>query len=159
MFHVLLSSSCAGNTDAALTACSRSISQPAHGIAVNSVVYGWADANRVTSILQLPDFASSARSTGPPQLSRDCNIGADLWASNCTPERELQLAMTRLRSEGGDIAPFHDTRSAMLKALKDKGYRVVHIAPAMAQPPPPIMSIREVIELLWKRTVDDGNAQ
>jgi len=53
-----------------------------------------------------------------------------------TPEAELELVMKRLEAAGGGIVLFHDTKAqtaamipAFLKALKEHGYKVVHIVP------------------------------
>ena len=115
-------------------------------IAVNSVVYGRADASPAAPFFRLPGFASA------PLLLDQLNsrgivvFGTDLWASDwnpMTPEQELQLVMTWLRAVGGGIVLFHDTRSetaamlsAFLKELKDQGYRVVHVVPAGPRPAP-----------------------
>jgi hypothetical protein len=67
----------------------------------------------------------------------------------------------RIAVGDGDIVHFQGTRSAMLpaplKALKDKRYRVVHIAPAMAQWPP--LPSGKSLSFLRKRTANDGKAQ
>jgi peptidoglycan-N-acetylglucosamine deacetylase len=66
-------------------------------------------------------------------------FGTDLWASDwnpMTPNDELKLITERLDAAGRGIILFHDTReetAAMLpkflRALKAKGYKVVHIEP------------------------------
>jgi peptidoglycan-N-acetylglucosamine deacetylase len=101
-------------------------------IAVNSVIYGWADASAVA-----PGFASSPALLDRPNSRGIVLFADDLWASDwnlMTPEQELQLVMTRLQAEGGGIVLFHDTRfenaALLAKELKDQGYRVVHVAPA-----------------------------
>jgi peptidoglycan-N-acetylglucosamine deacetylase len=115
-------------------------------IAVNSAVYGRADASPVAPFFRFPGFASSPALLDRLNSRGIVIFGADLWASDwnpMTPEQELQLVMTRLRAEGGGIVLFHDTRSetaamlpALLKALKDQGYRVVHVVPAVARAAP-----------------------
>ncbi|RTL97434.1 polysaccharide deacetylase family protein [Ancylobacter aquaticus] len=68
-------------------------------------------------------------------------FGADLWASDwnpMTPEEQLTLVLARLDHAGRGIVLFHDTRAqtakmlpAFLTALRERGYRVVHIVPAL----------------------------
>lgn len=71
-------------------------------------------------------------------------FGADLWASDwnpMSPEQELALVLSRLDKTGRGIVLFHDTRAqtaamlpAFLRALKARGYKVVHVVPDGAQP-------------------------
>ena len=78
-------------------------------------------------------------------------FGADLWASDwlpMTPEAELALLMGRLKAAGKGIILLHDIKvqtaemlPAFLRALKENGFRVVHIVPgggstALAEAPP-----------------------
>lgn len=112
-------------------------------IAVNSVVYGRADASPVVPFFRFPGFASSPALLDRLNSRGIVIFGADFWASDwnpMTPAQELQLVMKRLRAEGGGIALFHDTRfetaamlPGLLKELKNQGYRVVHVVPAGAR--------------------------
>lgn len=66
-------------------------------------------------------------------------FGADLWASDwrrMTPAEELALLMGRLEKAGRGIILLHDSKAqtaemlpAFLRALKARGFRVVHIVP------------------------------
>ena len=66
-------------------------------------------------------------------------FGADLWASDwnpMSPPQELQLILQRLDAVGRGIVLFHDTKSqtatmlpVFLRALKARGYRIVHVVP------------------------------
>jgi peptidoglycan-N-acetylglucosamine deacetylase len=111
-------------------------------IAVNSVVCSRAGASPVAPFFRFAGFASS-----PALLDRlnSCGIvvfGGNPWASNWNPGQGLQLVMRRLRAGGGGI--FHNTGSetaamlpALLKALEDQGYRVVHVVPVTQAEPHP----------------------
>jgi peptidoglycan/xylan/chitin deacetylase (PgdA/CDA1 family) len=67
-------------------------------------------------------------------------LGADLWASDwnpMTPDQQLRLVMERVELTRGGIVLFHDTKTqtaamlpAFLRALKSRGYSVVHIVAA-----------------------------
>src|SRR5229473_4945166 len=69
-------------------------------------------------------------------------FGADLWASDwnpMSPEAELRLVLHRLEQARGGIVLFHDTKRqtaamlpALLRALKARGFRVVHVVPRQA---------------------------
>jgi peptidoglycan-N-acetylglucosamine deacetylase len=108
--------------------------------AVERAVYGDAGAKPRTPFFRFPGFAAS-----PALLDRMAArglvvLGADLWASDwnpMSPGQELQLVLARLDATHGGIVLFHDTKSqtaamlpAFLRALKAKGYRVVHVVPA-----------------------------
>jgi peptidoglycan/xylan/chitin deacetylase (PgdA/CDA1 family) len=108
--------------------------------AVERAVYGETGAKPRTPFFRFPGFAAS-----PALLDRMAArglvvFGADLWASDWNPmsaTQELQLVLQRLGAAGGGIVLFHDTKSqtaamlpAFLRALKAKGYRVVHVVPA-----------------------------
>ena len=107
--------------------------------AVERAVYGDAGAKPRTPFFRFPGFAAS-----PALLDRMAArglvvFGADLWASDwnpMSPGQELQLVLARLDATHGGIVLFHDTKSqtaamlpAFLRALKAKGYRVVHMVP------------------------------
>jgi peptidoglycan-N-acetylglucosamine deacetylase len=122
-------------------------------IAVNSVVYGQADASPVAPFFRFPGFASSNALLDRLNSRAIVIFGADLWASDwnsVTPAQELQLVMTRMEAEGGGIILFHDTKfetaamlPALLKELKDQGYRVIHVVPARGPSRPPIGQAKE----------------
>jgi peptidoglycan-N-acetylglucosamine deacetylase len=54
-----------------------------------------------------------------------------------SPDQELALVISRIEATRGGIVLFHDTKMqtaamlpAFLRALKNRGYRIVHIVPA-----------------------------
>ncbi len=94
---------------------------------------------------RFPGFADT------PQLdqwlkSRNIGIfGTDLWASDwldMTPNEELLTILTRLDKEGRGILLLHDSRRStalmlpkLLVALKQRGYRIVHLVPGAGPRP------------------------
>ena len=108
--------------------------------AVERAVYGDAGAKPRTPFFRFPGFAASPALLDRVQARGLVVFGADLWASDwnpMSPGQELQLILARLDAARGGIVLFHDTKSqtaamlpAFLRALKAKGYRVVHVVPA-----------------------------
>lgn len=113
--------------------------------AVDKAGYGAAGAEPKVPFFRFPGFADT------PQLVRWLNdrgiavFGADLWASDwqeMTPQAELELVLSRLDAAGKGIVLFHDSRPStakmlpdFLKALKARGYRVVHMVPGAGPTP------------------------
>jgi peptidoglycan/xylan/chitin deacetylase (PgdA/CDA1 family) len=108
--------------------------------AVERAVYGEHGASAKTPFFRFPGFAAS-----PALLDRMATrgfvvFGADLWASDwnrMSPGKELALVLKRLNAEKRGIVLFHDTKAqtaamlpAFLRALKMRGFRVVHVVPA-----------------------------
>jgi peptidoglycan/xylan/chitin deacetylase (PgdA/CDA1 family) len=108
--------------------------------AVETALHGHAATTPSTPFFRFPGFASSS-----PLLDRLAArgitvFGADLWASDwnpMTPDEQLRLVLDRLESAGSGIILFHDTKAqtaamlpAFLRALKTRGYRIVHVVPA-----------------------------
>lgn len=107
---------------------------------VDKAAYGAAGPHPRVPFFRFPGFGSS------PELldylaKRGVGVfGADLWAGDwnpMTPEQQLELTLARLEHERRGIILFHDTRAqtakmipAFLTALREKGYKVVHIVPA-----------------------------
>lgn len=107
---------------------------------VEKAAYGSASPQLRVPFFRFPGFGSS------PQLldylaKRGVGVfGADLWAGDwnpMTPDEQLRLVMERLDHQKRGIILFHDTRAqtakmipAFLVALREHGYRVVHIVPA-----------------------------
>lgn len=112
----------------------------ARGVAaVERAARGGASATPATPFFRFPGFAAS-----PPLLERLAArrmvvFGADLWASDwnpMSPGQELKLILGRLGGAGRGIVLFHDTKAqtaamlpALLRALKARGYRIVHVVP------------------------------
>jgi peptidoglycan/xylan/chitin deacetylase (PgdA/CDA1 family) len=113
--------------------------------AVDRAGYGAAGDEPKVPFFRFPGFADT------PQLVRwlqDRGIavfGADLWASDwqeMTPRAELDLVLSRLEAAGKGIVLFHDSRPStaqmmpdFLKALKARGFRLVHIVPGPGPTP------------------------
>ena len=115
------------------------------GIAtVERAVYGEAGANAPskphTPFFRFPGFAASPALLERMQARGLVVFGADLWASDwnpMTPAQELALTLRRLDAAGRGIVLLHDTKAqtasmlpAFLRALKTRGYTIVHVVPA-----------------------------
>jgi peptidoglycan/xylan/chitin deacetylase (PgdA/CDA1 family) len=108
--------------------------------AVDTALHGQAGTAAMTPFFRFPGFASSPVLLNELARRRIVVFGADLWASDwnrMSPDQELKLVLARLEVAGGGIVLFHDTKvqtAAMLpnflRALKERGYRVVHAVPA-----------------------------
>jgi peptidoglycan/xylan/chitin deacetylase (PgdA/CDA1 family) len=123
------------------------------GIAeVEGAAFGTTRAEHVARFFRFPGFASSPALLKSLEQQRMVVFGADLWASDwnrMTPEQELRLTLERLEKTGGGILLLHDTQPqtaamvpALLRALKSRGFRIVHVVPegtepAVATTPPP----------------------
>ena len=96
-----------------------------------------------TPFFRFPGFASSQ-----PLLDRLADrgivvFGADVWASDwlpMAPEAELQLLLARIEQVRRGIVLMHDTKAqtaamlpALLRELKRRGFRIVHVVPAGGQ--------------------------
>jgi peptidoglycan/xylan/chitin deacetylase (PgdA/CDA1 family) len=95
-----------------------------------------------TPFFRFPGFAASPALLDRMAARKFTVFGADLWASDwnpMSPGRQLRLVLGRLDAAGRGILLFHDTKQqtaammpAFLRALKARGYRVVHVVPAGA---------------------------
>ncbi len=110
--------------------------------------FGQAGAAPRTPFFRYPGFADT------PELNawlarRDIAIfGADLWASDwvdMSPQKTMELLLSRLDQAGKGIILLHDTRPQtakmlpeLLRALKARGYRIVHLVPAKDDAPTPL---------------------
>ena len=117
----------------------------ARGVAaVEEAAFGEKLDDRPQRFFRFPGFASSPALLSRLEQRRMVVFGADLWASDwnrMTPEQELRLILERLERTGGGILLFHDTQPqtaamlpAFLRALKSRGYKIVHVVPEDAQP-------------------------
>jgi NAD(P)-dependent dehydrogenase (short-subunit alcohol dehydrogenase family) len=59
-----------------------------------------------------------------------------------TPQAQLDLVLARLEKERRGILLFHDTKAqtaamlpALLRELKQRGFKIVHVAPGATPPP------------------------
>ena len=107
--------------------------------------YGSAGSEPRVPFFRFPGFADT------PDLDAWLNgrrigiFGADLWASDwveMTPEKTLDVLMTRLRHQGKGIILLHDTRQQtahmlpqLLRTLKAEGFRIVHLVPGETAAP------------------------
>jgi peptidoglycan/xylan/chitin deacetylase (PgdA/CDA1 family) len=107
--------------------------------AVDGALYGSSDRGPRTPFFRFPGFASSPALLDLLERRGIVVFGADLWASDwnrMTPEQELKLVLERIEATRGGIVLFHDTKRqtaamlpAFLRALRSRGYRVVHVVP------------------------------
>ncbi|QRG09728.1 polysaccharide deacetylase family protein [Xanthobacter dioxanivorans] len=115
------------------------------GIAADeTAAYGGSGGTPRTPFFRFPGFASTPKLLDYLDAKGFAVFGADFWASDwnvMTPEAELDLVLKRLEAAGGGIVLFHDTKSytaamipAFLRALSDRGFKVVHMVPKGAQP-------------------------
>jgi peptidoglycan/xylan/chitin deacetylase (PgdA/CDA1 family) len=107
--------------------------------AVDTALYGRAEGGPRTPFFRFPGFASSPALLDQLQQRGIVVFGADLWASDwnpMSPSQELALVLGRIEANQGGIVLFHDTKlataamlPAFLRALKSRGYRIVHVVP------------------------------
>ena len=103
-------------------------------------LYGRHRSDPTTPFFRFPGFASNGAELDRLQARHIVVFGADVWASDwlpMTPEQELQLILARIERLGSGIVLLHDTKAptarmlpAFLRALKRRGYRIVHVVPA-----------------------------
>src|SRR5262249_1287273 len=108
--------------------------------AVGRAAYGDVAAKPPTPFFRFPGFAGSPALLERMQARGLVVFGADFWASDwnrMSPVQELRLTLARLDAAHGGIVLFHDTKAqtagmlpAFLRALKSRGYKVVHVVPA-----------------------------
>lgn len=110
------------------------------GIAEDELtLYGKRRSVPTTPFFRFPGFASTPALLDRLQARNVVVFGADVWASDwvpMTPTQELQLILGRIDRLGSGIVLLHDTKSQtaamlpdFLRALKRRGYRIVHIIP------------------------------
>ena len=112
-----------------------------HGIAADELaLYGQRRTDPATPFFRFPGFASSPALLALMQDRGLVVFGADVWASDwlpMSPDQELHLLMARIDKVGSGIVLLHDTKAqtahmlpALLRALKQRGYRIVHVVAA-----------------------------
>jgi len=111
----------------------------------DTVAYGAAGATPKTPFFRFPGFADTPGLVGWLSARNIAVFGADLWASDWLPmtaEAELTLILTRLEHTGGGILLLHDTKQQtasmlpkLLRELKQRAFKIVHIAPGEEAPP------------------------
>jgi len=111
------------------------------GIAADEfALYGRRRSDPSTPFFRFPGFAANSALLDRLQARSIVVFGADVWASDwlpISPDQELQLILARIKRAGSGIVLFHDTKQqtarmlpAFLRALKRRGYRIVHMIPA-----------------------------
>ena len=111
--------------------------------AVDLAVYGEAGAKPRTPFFRFPGFVSSPALLGLLARRGIAVFGADLWPGDwnpMTPGHERELLLRRLTKTGGGIVLLHDIQAKtatmlpqLLRDLKSRDYRIVHIVPAGAR--------------------------
>jgi peptidoglycan/xylan/chitin deacetylase (PgdA/CDA1 family) len=111
---------------------------------VDTALYGKAGGAPATPFFRFPGFASSPALLDHLERRRVVVFGADLWASDwnpMSPNQQLKLVLERIEATHGGIVLFHDTKvqtatmlPAFLRALKSRGYSVVHVVPPDGSP-------------------------
>ncbi|WP_084572636.1 polysaccharide deacetylase family protein [Methylocapsa aurea] len=113
--------------------------------AYGQAAYSEAGAAPKTPFFRFPGFADTPALVAWLSARNIAVFGADFWASDwahMTPEAQLNLVLTRLEKEGRGILLFHDTKQqtadmlpALLREMKQRGFKIVHIAPGSDPPP------------------------
>lgn len=98
-----------------------------------------AAGGKIAPFFRFPGFADTPALLERLSGRKIAVFGTDLWASDwnvMSPETQLKLVMNRLNTQGRGIILFHDTKSQtaamlppLLRALKQGGYKVVHVVP------------------------------
>jgi peptidoglycan-N-acetylglucosamine deacetylase len=115
------------------------------GIAADEfALYGVKRNEPTTPFFRFPGFASSPALLAYLQDRGMVVFGADVWASDwnpMTPEQELSLVLSRIEKVGRGMLLLHDTKAqtakmlpGLLRALKRRGYRIVHVVPPKSGP-------------------------
>jgi peptidoglycan/xylan/chitin deacetylase (PgdA/CDA1 family) len=104
------------------------------------VLYGRHGSDPTTPFFRFPGFAANRALLDRLQARHIVVFGADVWASDwlpMRPEQELRLILSRIERVGSGIVLLHDTKAqtaamlpALLRELKLRGYRIVHVVPA-----------------------------
>jgi peptidoglycan-N-acetylglucosamine deacetylase len=95
------------------------------------------------------------------------DVVADDWHRHISPSQIIARAMSRLEAKGKGMLLLHDIHPwtvaalpGLLKALKDKGFRIVQVVPSTTVPPGPIAG-RSLWTVAWSmagQTVMDDSA-
>ena len=110
-------------------------------------LYGKRRSMPTTPFFRFPGFASTPALLDRMAARGIVVFGADVWASDwnpMTPDEELALILSRIDRIGKGIVLFHDTKQetarmlpAFLRALKARGYRIVHVVAGSGRAPLP----------------------
>ena len=110
---------------------------------VDEILTGRAGDTPATPFFRFPGFADTKPLDARLAARRIAVFGADHWGSDwnkSTPEALLKLSLDRIEAAGRGIFLLHDTKEhtaamvpALLRELKARGFRVVHVVPAPAK--------------------------
>ena len=113
--------------------------------AVEAALAGKLGSKPASPFFRFPGFAASPALLALMQKRGFVVFGADVWASDwlaMTPQQELRLILRRIDKVKRGIVLLHDTKKstaamlpALLRALKKRGYRIVHVVPPAAPQP------------------------
>ncbi|MBY6242497.1 polysaccharide deacetylase family protein [Methylosinus sp. Sm6] len=113
--------------------------------AVDAAGFGAAGPSPRAPFFRFPGFADTPELVSWLEDRSIAVFGADLWASDwqdMTPQAELELVMSRLEAARKGIILFHDSRAStarmmpeFLKALKARGFKLVHLVPGPGPTP------------------------
>ncbi len=108
----------------------------------------------VAAFFRFPGFASSPALLALAEKRGMVVFGADAWASDWNPmsaDQQLRLILERIEASHGGIVLFHDTKKqtaamlpGFLRALKHRGFRVVHVVPAAGK-----RSVADLLRRSW----------
>jgi peptidoglycan/xylan/chitin deacetylase (PgdA/CDA1 family) len=107
--------------------------------------YGAAGSEPRTRFFRFPGFADTPALDAWLSSRNIAIFGADLWASDwlpLAPQKELAVVLSRLEESKGGILLLHDSKAQtaamlpdLLRELKQRGFRIVHIEPGDDPPP------------------------
>jgi peptidoglycan-N-acetylglucosamine deacetylase len=131
--------------------------------------YGISESEPKVPFFRFPGFADTKPLVEWLARRNIVVFGADLWASDWTPmdaQEELDLLLNRLERAKKGIILLHDTKRqtaemipALLRELKSRGYRIVHIVPApgrletVAAPPNWSSETEHTLAHMWPRAL------
>lgn len=111
----------------------------------DKAAYGTASGAPKVPFFRFPGFADTPELIAWLSAKNIGVFGADFWASDwlsMTPEKELDVILARLDQERRGILLLHDTKQqtaamlpSLLRELKQRGYKIVALAPGASPPP------------------------
>ncbi|HXW70512.1 MAG TPA: polysaccharide deacetylase family protein [Methylocella sp.] len=116
------------------------------GIEVDDkAAYGSSNGAPRVPFFRFPGFADTPELIAFLSARNIAVFGADVWASDwqaMAPEEELALILARLEHDKRGILLLHDTKPqtaamlpSLLRRLKERGFRIVALAPGERPPP------------------------
>ncbi len=111
----------------------------------DKAAYSTASGAPKVRFFRFPGFADTPELIAWLSAQNIAVFGADFWASDwltMTPDKERALILTRLDQEKRGILLLHDTKQqtadmlpALLRDLKQRGFKIVALAPGLRPPP------------------------